>query len=112
MTENEAKVYMSIKNATYEKPKSRKDVTKETGLKKRIIEKAIVNLRNKYGVPVFGLKHEGHHGYFIAYTEEERIAGTVVYEKQISTSVKNLQIMKTLNLEKYKEDVSNGTVAV
>ncbi|HFI0405713.1 TPA: hypothetical protein ACGOYB_001817 [Streptococcus suis] len=61
-----------------------------------------MKLRNKFGIPVYGLKRDNHFGYFIARTEEERQAGIAAYRKQIDTSIKNLGVMIELDLQAYQ----------
>lgn len=107
MTENERVVFAEVKHATFDSLKPRKDITRVTGIKKRTVEQMIVRLRNKFGIPVYALKRDDYHGYFIARTEEERQAGIAAYRKQIETSTKNLKVMVELDLQAYQLLVSN-----
>lgn len=102
MAENERIVFAELKHATFDNLKPRKDITRVTGIKKRTVEQIIVRLRNKFGIPVYALKRDDYHGYFIAQTEEERQAGIAAYRKQIDTSIKNLGVMVELDLEAYQ----------
>ncbi|HFI0586256.1 TPA: hypothetical protein ACGO00_000379 [Streptococcus suis] len=112
MTENERSVFAEVKNATFDNLKPRKDITKATGLGKRTIEQIIVNLRNKYGIPVYALKRDDYHGYFIARTEEERQAGITAYRKQIDISTKNLKVMIELDLQAYHILVASQSATI
>ncbi|MGQ7407759.1 hypothetical protein ACTGWG_01030 [Streptococcus suis] len=107
MTENERVVFAEVKYATFDNPKPRKDITRVTGIEKRTVEQIVVKLRNKFKVPVYGLKRDNHFGYFIAQTEEERQAGIAAYRKQIDTSIKNLGVMVELDLQAYQSLMSN-----
>ncbi|HFR3426432.1 TPA: hypothetical protein ACHU7U_001675 [Streptococcus suis] len=78
------------------------ELTRVTGIEKRTVEQIVVKLRNKFKIPVYGLKRDNHFGYFIAQTEEERQAGIAAYRKQIDTSIKNLGVMVELDLEAYQ----------
>lgn len=102
MTENERVIFAEVKHATFDSLKPRKDITRVTGIKKRTVEQIIVRLRNKFGIPVYALKRDDYHGYFIARTEEERQAGIAAYRKQIDTSIKNLGVMVELDLQAYQ----------
>ncbi|AGF87466.1 hypothetical protein phi5218_0055 [Streptococcus phage phi5218] len=102
MTDNERIVFAEVRHATFDNPKPRKDITRVTGVEKRTVEQIVVKLRNKFKIPVYGLKRDNHFGYFIAQTEEERQAGIAAYRKQIETSTKNLKVMVELDLEAYQ----------
>lgn len=110
MTDNERIVFAEIKNATFDNPKPRKDITRVTGIEKRTVEQIVVKLRNKSSIPVYGLKRDNHYGYFIALTEEERQAGIAVYRKQIDTSIKNLGVMVELDLQTYQSLLADREV--
>ncbi|HFU4221615.1 TPA: hypothetical protein ACGO80_000445 [Streptococcus suis] len=91
----------------FDNPKPRKDITQITGIEKRAVEQVVVKLRNKFSIPVYGLKRDNHFGYFIARTEEERQAGIAAYRKQIDTSIKNLGVMIELDLQAYQSLVAS-----
>ena len=110
MTNNERIVFVMIKNATFDSPKPRKYITRVTGIEKRTVEQIIVRLRNKFSIPVYGLKRDNHFGYFIARTEEECRAGIAAYRKQIDTSIKNLGVMVELDLQAYQSLVADREV--
>lgn len=107
MTDNERIVFAEVRHATFDSLKPRKDITRVTGIKKRTVEQIIVRLRNKFGIPVYALKRDDYHGYFIARTEEERQAGIAAYRKQIDTSLKNLGVMVALDLQAYQSLVAS-----
>lgn len=107
MTENERVVFAEVKYVTFDNPKPRKDITRVTGIEKRTVEQIVVKLRNKFKIPVYGLKRDNHFGYFIAQTEEERQAGIAAYRKQIDTSIKNLGVMVELDLQAYQSLVAS-----
>ncbi|MGT2623961.1 hypothetical protein [Streptococcus thoraltensis] len=101
MTAVEANVLnMIVNKGTFEEPVKAKRIKEKIGLSKRGLEEIIETLRVFYKHPIVAKKTQPS-GYYIPRNEDERMAGTAPYRKQILTEQNNLAAVMSVDLSEY-----------
>lgn len=82
-----------------EKPATVAKISQMTGISVRNVHSIISELVMRYGVPIGGVRSEGHHGVFIATNELERTAAIIPLERNAKQIQRRVRRMKHLSLE-------------